>query len=72
MWRDLGITETDGKALLSDFRRAMQQDLDRLDGELKLNALKTLLSKEVAVAIAVVFWYRLAVHVAYVANKRGA
>jgi hypothetical protein len=26
----------------------------------------------VAVAIAVVFWYRLAVHVAYVANKRDA
>jgi hypothetical protein len=49
---DLGITETDSKALLSDFRRAMQQDLDRLCDELKLNALKTLLSKEVAVAIA--------------------
>lgn len=46
------ITETDAKALLDDFRRAMQQDLDRLYDELKLNALKTLLSKEVAVAIA--------------------
>ena len=45
------ITETDAKALLGDFRRAMQQDLDRLYDELKLNALKILLSKEVAVAI---------------------
>lgn len=45
------ITQTDAKALLDDFRRAMQQDLDRLYDELKLNALKTLLSKEVAVAI---------------------
>ena len=46
------ITATDTKALLDDFRRAMQQDLDRLYDELKLNALKTLLSKEVAVAVA--------------------
>lgn len=46
------ITETDAKALLHDFRRAMQQDLDRLYDELKLNAMRTLLSKEVAVAIA--------------------
>lgn len=49
---DPAITETDSKALRDDFRRAMQQDLDRLYDELKLNALKTLLSKEVAVAIA--------------------
>jgi hypothetical protein len=45
------ITPTDAKGLLDDFRRAMQQDLDRLHDELKLNALKTMLSKEVAVAI---------------------
>jgi hypothetical protein len=49
---DPAITETDSKALLGGFRRAMQQDLDRLYDELKLNAMKTLLSKEVAVAIA--------------------
>jgi len=45
------ITQTDAKALLDDFRRAMQQDLDRLYDELKINAQRTLLSKEVAVAI---------------------
>jgi hypothetical protein len=50
---DPAITATDTKALLEDFRRAMQQDLARLHDELKLNALKTLLSKEVAVAVTV-------------------
>jgi hypothetical protein len=46
------LTETDAKALLDDFRRAMRQGLDRLYDDLRLNPLKTLLSKEVAVAIA--------------------
>jgi hypothetical protein len=46
------INQTDAQALLQDFRRAMKQDLARLLDELKLNAKKTILSKEVAVAIA--------------------
>jgi hypothetical protein len=37
---DPAITATDSTALLDDFRRATQQDLDRLYNELKLNALE--------------------------------
>src|ERR1700682_1711536 len=46
------LSATDTRALVEDFRRAMQQDLGRLYDELKLGAVKTLLSKEAAVAIA--------------------
>jgi hypothetical protein len=49
---DPAITATDTRTLLEAFRRTMKQDLDRLRDELKLNAMKTLLSKEVAVAVA--------------------
>jgi hypothetical protein len=49
---DPTLSATDARAVVEDFRRAMQQDLGRLYDELKLNAAKTLLSKEVAVAIA--------------------
>lgn len=48
---DPNLTSTDMTALLEEFRRTMQQDLVRLYDELKLNAMKALLSKEVAVAI---------------------
>ena len=50
---DPAITATDTRALIEDFRQAMHDDLARLHDELKLNAMKTLLSKEVAVALAV-------------------
>jgi hypothetical protein len=46
------LSATDTRAVVEDFRRAMQQDLGRLYDELKLGAVKTLLSKEAAVAIA--------------------
>jgi hypothetical protein len=46
------LTGTDAAALGDDFRRSMEQDLDRLRAELKFNALKAVLSKEVAVAVA--------------------
>jgi hypothetical protein len=49
---DPNLTQTDANGLLEEFRRTMEQDLARLYDELKLNALTTLLSKEVAVAIA--------------------
>jgi hypothetical protein len=49
---DPALSATDSKAVVDDFRRAMQQDLDRLYDELKWTAVKTVLSKEVAVAIA--------------------
>jgi hypothetical protein len=46
------LSATDTRAVVEDFRRAMQQDLGRLYDELKLGAVKTLLSKEATVAIA--------------------
>jgi hypothetical protein len=46
------FSATDTRAVVEDFRRAMQQDLGRLYDELKLGAVKTLLSKEATVAIA--------------------
>ena len=46
------LSATDTRAVVEDFRRAMQQDLGRLYDELRLGAVKTLLSKEAAVAIA--------------------
>lgn len=49
---DSNLTKTDVTALTEDFRGRMQQDLRRLCGELKLNAAKTILSKELAVAVA--------------------
>jgi hypothetical protein len=49
---DPNLSRTDSTALVDDFRQKMEQDLNRLRAELKLNALKTVLSKEVAVAVA--------------------
>lgn len=49
---DPKLSKTDITALAEDFRRKMEQDLNRLRAELKLNALKTVLSKEVAVGVA--------------------
>ena len=49
---DPKLSRTDITALAEDFRRKMEQDLNRLRTELKLNALKTVLSKEVAVGVA--------------------
>jgi hypothetical protein len=49
---DPKLSKTDITALAEDFRRKMEQDLNRLRAELKLSALKTVLSKEVAVGVA--------------------
>ena len=43
---DPKLSKTDITALAEDFRRKMEQDLNRLRAELKLSALKTVLSKE--------------------------
>jgi hypothetical protein len=46
-----GLFASDAAALQDEFRSSMQADMDRLRAELRFVALKTVLSKEVAVAI---------------------
>jgi len=50
-----GLTETDAKAIADDFSKQMELDRDRLFAELRLSALKTALSKEVAVGVIAPF-----------------
>jgi hypothetical protein len=47
-----GLKPSDARALQEEFRSKMKLDMDRLFAELRLTGLKTLLSREVAIALA--------------------